>query len=732
MPLTAQINDLHNDAGGRTSILIVDDLPEQLLVIETILADLGQNLVFARSGSDALREVLKREFAVILLDVNMPDIDGFETAQLIRKYKRSAHTPIIFVTAYADEMQTARGYSLGAVDYILAPVIPDVLRSKVKVFVELNIMQRQVRQQVNERVALAAAEAARTVAEQNTLRSNFLSQASRILSASLDIEVGKRKLLELAVPAIADAATLVLLNDDDSFDRALRCAANGRGAPLAFDECGFDELSPATRDAFSFVLTAGTKVVFERDSAGYSLSTNDAQSAAATRAVVVPLAIGQRSLGAMLARLNDASEGEATLEELAHRAATAFENARLYRSLQTEIVERQQAETMLQDINQRKDEFLAMLSHELRNPLAPIRNAVEVIRLIASSDPKLAWATDVTERQVNQMTRLIEELLDVARINQGKIVLRTEAFDLLQVAAHSVETVRPFIDSRRHILTQELPEGPIWLRGDFARLSQVISNLLNNAAKYTDQGGTIHLGVSLEDGHAAVIVRDNGVGIEADLLPRVFDLFKQGEQSLDRGQGGLGVGLTLAQRLVHLHNGRIEASSAGVGKGAEFRVILPCLTEVKQLSNGEDRPLAAVGPSMNCRVLVVDDNWDAAQTVAVFLELAGHEVKAVTDGKQALACAGVYAPDVVVLDIGLPIIDGYQVARQLRTTEQTRSSLLIALTGYGQDADRKRAQEAGFDRHLVKPADPNELVQLIADWRVAPEPANLPISATAR
>ena len=732
MPLT-QIDDLDNDAGGRSSILIVDDLPEQRLVIETILADLGQELVFAHSGSDALREVLKREFAVILLDVNMPDIDGFETAQLIRRYKRSAHTPIIFVTAYADEMQTARGYSLGAVDYILAPVIPEVLRSKVTVFVDLNIMQRQVRQQANERVELAAAEAARRAAEQNTLRSNFLSQASRILSASLDIEVGQRRLLELAVPAVADAATLVLRHDDDSFDRALRCATNGHGAPLGFDECGFNELSPATRKAFSVVLTTGTKIVVESDSAGHSLSTNDARSTRRTHAVILPLTIAQRSLGAMLVRLSGAGESEATLEELVNRAAIAFENARLYRSLQTEILERQQAETMLQDINQRKDEFLAMLSHELRNPLAPIRNAVEVIRKFASPDPKLAWATDVTERQVNHMTRLIEELLDVARISQGKIVLQPEAIDLLQVAAHSVETVRPFIDSRRHTLMQDIPEGPIWLRGDFARLAQVISNLLNNAAKYTHEGGTIHLGVSLEDGHAAVIVRDNGVGIEADLLPSVFDLFKQGEQSLDRGQGGLGVGLTLAQRLVQLHNGRIEASSAGAGKGAEFRVLLPCLTEVKQSSNGGERPSAEVGLGLNCRVLVVDDNWDAAETVAVLLELAGHEVKAVTDGQQALACARVYAPEVVVLDIGLPIIDGYQVARQLRTTAQTRASLLIALTGYGQDVDRERAQDAGFDRHLVKPADPKELVRLIADWRAAAAPTKSPpISATAR
>lgn len=713
------------EAAQRASILVVDDLPAQRLVIETILADLGQQLVFAASGSEALREVLKREFAVILLDVNMPDIDGFETAQLIRKYKRSAHTPIIFVTAYSDEIQTARGYSLGAVDYILTPVNADILRSKVKVFVDLDSMQRQIRRQLNERVQLAAAEAARKAAEQNTLRSNFLSHASRVLGASLDIEVGKRKLLELAVPATAEAATVVLLDDDGAPGRALTCELDRRRDRPAFDECDFDELPAAARDALSAAFsTGGTVVVDDGVAMDSGVSGRRAPRGPGGRALA--LTIAQRVLGAMLVRHTGPGD-EATLGELASRAAIAFENARLYRALQSEIVERQQAQTMLQDINQRKDEFLAMLSHELRNPLAPIRNAVEVIRMIASPDPKLAWATDVTERQVNHMTRLIEELLDVARINQGKIVLRTDTLDLLEVVTHSVETVRPLIDSRRHVLTQELPDEPVWLRGDFARLSQVVANLLNNAAKYTDAGGTIRLRVAVENGCATVTVQDTGVGIEAELLPRIFDLFKQGDQTLDRGQGGLGIGLTLAQRLVQLHNGRIDASSAGAGKGSEFRVSLPCLTEVKPRDGRLERE--ASGAGLHCRVLVVDDNHDALHTVAMFLELAGHEVKAVTDGKQALASSAVFAPEVVVLDIGLPSLDGYQVAHQLRAGEATRNALLVALTGYGQEADRERALAAGFDRHLVKPADPKELLRMIAEWRAAAPGADQPVLA---
>ena len=691
----------------RGSILIVDDLPAQRLVLETILADLGQQLVFASSGSQALREVLRQEFAVILLDVNMPDIDGFETATLIRRYKRSAHTPIIFVTAYADEMQTARGYSLGAVDYILTPVVPDVLRSKVKVFVDLHNMQRQLRRQSNERIALAAAEAAQAAAEQNTRRSTFLSRASRVLSASLDVEVGKRSLLELVVPEITQGAALVLRAADLQLE-VTRCEVDSAGRRL-LSTCGLDELAPAIRNALSFELADA------ESSAEYPQPREDAGLDPSS--FVVPLITGERSVGAMWVKLNDVPENKTLMNELATRAAMAFENARLYQILQTEVGERQQAEALLQDANQRKDEFLAMLSHELRNPLAPIRNAVEVIRRIAPPDPKLGWATDVTERQVDHLTRLIDDLLDVARISQGKIVLQTQPVDLLQVVSQSVETVRPFIESRRHLLTQTLPSGPVMLRGDFARLSQVVSNLLHNAAKYTDDGGAIHVSVSVDETATTIAVRDNGIGIEPDLLSKVFDLFEQGERSLDRSQGGLGVGLTLAQRLVHLHHGRIEVASAGAGRGSEFRVLLPCLTEVNHVIKGEDRAAALERTKANCRVLVVDDNLDAAQTVAVLLELAGHEVKAVGDGMQALSCAPVYAPEVIVLDIGLPVIDGYELAQKLRKTDQTRGSLIIALTGYGQHSDRERAMQAGFDRYLIKPADPEELTRMIADWR---------------
>ena len=526
------MNDVDRD--DRANILIVDDLEDKLLVFRTILEDLDQNLIMVRSGSEALAEVLRREFAVILLDVNMPDIDGLETASLIRQYKKSAHTPIIFITAYADEMQTAKGYSLGAVDYILSPIRSDILRSKVKVFVEFYQLQQRTRQMAEERVALAQAEAARRVAE---------------------------------------------------------------------------------------------------------------------------------------------------------------------------------------DASRRKDEFIAMLSHELRNPLAPIRSALEVIRRLAPPDPKLTQAGDMMDRQVGHLVRLVDELLDMSRIGQGMVVLKKEQVELGKIVAHAVETARPLIEARSQTLAVSVPSAPGWVSGDFVRLAQVVANLLNNAAKYTQEGGRVEVTATAGRGEAVVVVRDNGTGIEAQLLPRIFDLFVQGERSLDRSQGGLGVGLTLVRHLVELHQGRVEAQSDGLGKGASFKVILPCISAV-----GQEAPVMTPWPRVapatrGRRVLVVDDNLDAAESIAMFLRLEGHEVKVVGDGYQALACAGVFAPEAVVLDIGLPGLDGYEVARQLRQEGDRRELVLIALTGYGQKEDRDRAAAASFDYHFVKPADPRQVNAVIASGR---------------
>jgi CheY-like chemotaxis protein len=384
--------------------------------------------------------------------------------------------------------------------------------------------------------------------------------------------------------------------------------------------------------------------------------------------------------------------------------------------LQVEIAERRQVEARLEEASRRKDEFLAMLAHELSNPLAPIRNAVELIRLAAPAEAKVRWAADVTDRQVRQLTRLVDELLDVARISQGKVVLQTQCLDLVTLVSQGVEAQRDAMGARRQSLTLSLPDLPVPLNGDAIRLAQVVNNLLSNAIKYTPEGGAISVTVAhAEDdpgGFALLQVSDDGIGIDAELLPHVFELFEQGKRALDRTQGGLGVGLTLVQRLVQLHGGEVVATSAGPGRGSQFRVLLPCLGELAEPVPEEfdgRLPSAAVAR----RVLVVDDNVDVVETTTMLLSLSGHQVRSAKDGLQALHIATEFSPDVVLLDIGLPLMDGYEVARRLRQTPQTAGALLIALTGYGQQGDRQRGKEAGFDGHILKPVDPHALARMI-------------------
>ncbi len=705
--------------GERAGILIVDDLPEKLLVFRALLEDMGQELVFAQSGKEALRQILEREFAVILLDVNMPDIDGFETATLIRRYRRSAHTPIIFITSYVDEMQTERGYSLGAVDYILSPPAPAILRSKIQVFVDLYLAQRRIRRQADERVALVAAETACRIAEANTRRADYLSHASHRLSEVLDVDVVGSRLLELLVPELGEWAAVMLKNEaldgEPSSWQFMQLRA-GQAAPGREPLCFSPDVPLRWRDRLDSLIERCEPGHLTADELREHLpaGTRDVEDASDVpgRSVLLPLVAGERVLG-VLGVASHEQRDWSLVSELANRVATKLENARLYRSLHAEIAERRAAQAQLQKSNQYKDEFLAMLSHELRNPLAPIRNAIEVMRRLAPSDPKMQWATQVMDRQTSHLTRLVDELLDVARISQGKITLHSEPVDLMRAISHGVETVRPFIELRRHTLTLQTPKKPVWLRGDFARLSQVVANLLNNAAKYTEAGGAIRLSLTMSDGCATLAVSDNGMGIEPELLPHVFDLFEQGRRSLDRSQGGLGVGLTLVQRIVELHHGRVEVRSAGAGHGTRFEISLPCMAEVSAPveedlhgGHGTDDPA--------CRVLIVDDNVDAAESVAMMLRLHGHVVKALSDSSQALACARTFEPQAIILDIGLPGLDGYALARRLRAMAPTRDAMLIALTGYGQREDVTRALEAGFTHHFVKPTDPQVLADCIA------------------
>jgi two-component system CheB/CheR fusion protein len=379
-----------------------------------------------------------------------------------------------------------------------------------------------------------------------------------------------------------------------------------------------------------------------------------------------------------------------------------------------DVDDRERALEDLRESDRRKDEFLAMLAHELRNPLAPVLNAVEILRLLGPADPMLNRQRDVISRQVLHMKRLLDDLLDVARVSRGKVHLRVEDLDLRDALTEAIEVAQPAIDAKGHELNVSSLENALPVRGDRTRLTQVFSNLLNNAAKYTDPGGTIQLSARAQDAHAVVRVRDNGVGMTEELRKQAFDLFTQSDRSLDRAQGGLGIGLTMVKTLVELHQGAVEAFSEGVGRGSEFVVRLPLSREAAPA--GLERAGAAGATAPRTRVLVVDDNVEAAETLALLLELLGHDVLLAHDGLSALELARRERPDLILLDIGLPAMDGYEVARRLRSAG-LENVTLVAVTGYGRDEDVRLAVDAGFDRHLAKPVEPQLLRELLSEVR---------------
>lgn len=372
------------------------------------------------------------------------------------------------------------------------------------------------------------------------------------------------------------------------------------------------------------------------------------------------------------------------------------------------------AEQALIEADHRKDEFLAMLAHELRNPLTPISNAAHVLGRLETQEPRVAWAQQIITEQVNHLSRLVDDLLDVSRIVRGKTTLSMEPVELAGFVGQALEMARPQIDAMRHRVEVQLPGEPVHVRGDPVRLAQVLLNLLDNAAKYTPEGGSIRVDARVAGPVVEIRVRDSGIGIPADLLPRMFDLFQQGERTLDRGQGGLGIGLTLVKRLVEMHGGVLEAESAGSGLGSTFTICLPRLPAMPADEPGAAAPHAA--PAARCRVLVVDDDDAVADSMSVLLELEGHLVRTAASGEAALALAREFCPHLVLLDIGLHGMDGYEVARRLRAGEGGCGMLrLVAVTGYGHEDARVHSREAGFDAHLVKPVHPEALLELLAE-----------------
>jgi signal transduction histidine kinase len=381
-------------------------------------------------------------------------------------------------------------------------------------------------------------------------------------------------------------------------------------------------------------------------------------------------------------------------------------------------IERKRAEEALKRADRRKDEFLAMLAHELRNPLAPIRNALYIMKQPGTDASGLERVREMMERQVRHMTRMVDDLLDVSRITRGKIELRKEVVDLASVVSRTVEATRALIEDRRHELTVALPPELVLLEADPTRLEQVLTNLLNNAAKYTDQGGQIGLSAQQESGELVVRVKDTGMGVPADMLSRIFEPFVQSDRVLHYSQGGLGIGLTLVRSLVEMHGGTVQVHSDGPGRGSEFVVHLPLLSQRDKIegSRAEGEGSQPFNATPKRRILVVDDNADAAESLGMLLKLEGHDVRVAHDGSGALAAVDADPPDIVFLDVGMPGMNGYEVAQRLRQRPDVEPLLLVALTGWGQEEDRRRSKEAGFDHHVVKPVEPEVLQELLANW----------------
>jgi signal transduction histidine kinase len=529
------------------NILLVDDQPAKLLTYESILGELGENLITVSSATEALESLLRHDVAVVLVDVVMPELDGYELAAMIRQHPRFQQTSIIFVSALLlTDLDRLRGYECGAVDYVPVPVVPEILRAKVSVFAELY-----------------------------------------------------RK----------------------------------------------------------------------------------------TRA---------------LERLNAELEQRVTERTAALEATTAA----------------------LQEADRRKDEFLAILAHELRNPLAPIRTAVQLLRNRDLAEPQSMRAREVIERQVQHLVCLIDDLLDVSRITRGMITLQRERVLIDAVVARAVETARPLIDARRHELTLDLTEELLIIEGDPTRLVQIIGNILHNAAKFMEPGGRIVLRVVREDSYAVISVRDFGMGIQHDLVPKIFELFSQVHQKAESPHSGLGIGLALVRRLVEMHGGVVTASSAGAGSGTELVVRLPLIGVQSTLVPFQAAEVKRPPQMSPRRILIADDNSDAVEALALQLRLAGHDVRSAHDGVEALEVAEAFAPQIVLLDLGMPRMDGYETARQIRRRWWGKSATLVALTGWGGQQDRQKTSDAGFDAHLVKPVAEFDLFQAIAGARSAtPGPA---------
>jgi signal transduction histidine kinase len=667
-------------AAGRASVLLVDDRPDKLITLEAVLGELDVDLVKAGSGREALRCVLERDFAAILLDVNMPIMDGFETAALIRERPRSERTPIIFVTAYSEDTHAARGYSLGAVDYIVAPIIPEVLRTKVSVFVDLFNAVRQQRVHA-EMLARRAA------------RLQRLTRAAEVVMASPSTD------------AMLDAAMLAARDILEAEDCAARLVVGGTRQPMRWlvrTEGLLDALAPLVDGADPHAMASGavrrTACVAATDGAARPVACMLAPLVGRDSRRLGLLAVAGHTPGAPFD-----DDAEALFLQLAQLTGTAIEN----------LIFSQEHET-----TQLKEEFLSTLSHELRTPLTAILGWCRLLQLRRLDEDATARALGVIERNVKNQSKLIDDLLDVSRIAAGKLRLSPQPVVIRDLLEAAVENARPLAEGAGLTLHATLPEAAPEIVGDPDRLQQVVLNLLTNAVKFTPAGGRIDVRLAVRDGVVVVEVRDTGKGISRDFLPHVFERFRQADGGAARTHGGLGIGLAVVRHITQLHGGTVEAASDGEGCGAVFTITLPTGPLRQVLAVASD---AGVAPGSTARVelggvrvLVVDDEQDTRDLLREMLTRQGADVLTVGSADEALGALDSFRPMLLVSDIAMPGRDGWNLIAAVRERHTDDVLPAIALSAYAGDAERRRSRLAGFRAHLAKPVEPVELLSVVA------------------
>lgn len=552
------------EKGSVIKFLLVDDIDANLLALEALLKRPGLVLLKARSGPEALELLLTNEVGLALLDVQMPGMDGFELAHLMRGTERTRHVPIIFITAgTADQRRRFEGYDAGAVDFLHKPIEEHVLKSKANVFFDLALHRAQLRES-EQRSQQIRSELVRTVEELEVARRAAMEEMEKVVEAR---------------------------NEQEKLNNALRTS-----------------------------------------------------------------------------------------------------------------------EEALRDADRRKDEFLAILAHELRNPLAPIRSGLQLLRESSGNAAEPDKVIPVLERQVGQMVQLVDDLLDLSRVSRGVIELRQRPMDVHEAMEQAIEATRPLLESKGHRLELHFHDQPLLLNADPTRIAQVFGNLLDNAAKYTDPSGVVFITTRILDGQAHITFTDSGIGISTEHISKVFEMFGQVDRSHARTRGGLGIGLHIVEQLVHMHGGNIHASSEGIGKGSSFTVTLPLASEPVHV---QEEPVAKT-IIKQMRVLIADDNEDGVTALGKLLEIAGHNVKVAFSGEEALAAGEAFHPDAIILDIGMPGMDGYETCRRMRELPWGRDVHMIALTGWGQEEDKRRTREAGFDHHLVKPIRSKDVKEVLA------------------